>query len=152
VHRIDNFSVVDNHVQTGTGIVATKRLRLTNGTIERNTAAEGGGGIFLVSPASSSIDAVYIANNEASLGCGLFVAAEKLTMLGCEVSENRSSNKGGGMYLQIGTVILDDNVRVVENRATTAGVGIFSDDVTLQTNEAEIVRNTPDNCSGSDAC
>jgi hypothetical protein len=150
---IDNFSIVDNHAQTGAGIVATKWLRLTHGTVERNIATEAGGGVFMSSPASSSIDDVYIANNDAPLGGGLFVAANKLTVLGCEISENRASNKGGGMYLQIGDLVFDDNVRVVENRATTAGGGIFVDEeATLQPNGAEIARKNPDNCAGATAC
>lgn len=150
---IDNFSIVDNRAQTGAGIVATQRLRLSHGTIERNIATDGGGGIFLSSPAASSIDDVYIANNAAPLGGGLFVAANKLTILGCEISENRAANKGGGIYHQIGALVLDDNVRVVDNAATTAGGGIFAEaEATLQANGAEIARNDPDNCAGAAAC
>lgn len=148
---IDNFSIIDNQAQTGAGIVATQRLRLTHGTIERNIASEAGGGVFMSSPATSTIDDVYIANNEAPLGGGLFVAANQLTMLGCEVSENRASNKGGGIYLQVGTLIFDDNVRVVENRSTNPGGGIFVENATLQPNGAVVARNTPDDCSGA-AC
>lgn len=150
---IENFSIVDNRAQDGAGIVATKRLRLTHGTIEQNIATEGGGGIFLSSPASSSIDDVYIANNAAPLGGGLFVAANTLTILGCEISENRAANKGGGIYLQVGALVFDDNVRVVENTATTTGGGIFVEaEATLQANGAEIARNDPDNCAGAAAC
>jgi hypothetical protein len=61
--QINNFSIVDNHAQDGAGITATHRLRMTHGTIERNIATEAGGGIFLVSPESSSIDDVYIARH-----------------------------------------------------------------------------------------
>lgn len=149
---IDNFSIVDNRAQVGGGIVATKRLRLTHGTIERNIATEAGGGIFMSSGASSSIDDVYIAQNEAPKGGGLFVAANKLTILGCEISENRASNQGGGIYHQLGTLIFDDSVRVVENRATNAGGGIFVEDGTLQPNGAKVSDNTPNNCTGTTAC
>ena len=149
---ISNFSIVDNRAQDGGGILATKGMRLAHGTIERNVATEAGGGIFVSSGAPASIDDVYIATNDAPKGGGLFYAGDKLTMLGCEISENHASNQGGGIYLQLGTLTFDDDVRVVENRATNAGGGIFNEDGTLLPHSAEIARNTPNNCTGTTAC
>ena len=153
--QVDNFSIVDNRAANGAGIVANQRLRLSNGTIERNIATGAGGGIFLISQQPSSIRNVYIAKNEASQGGGVFHAGTTLTILGCETSENHAIDEGGGFYQQFGTLAFDEDSRVVENTAAITGGGIFVEDGSggiVQPNGAEIADNSPDDCRGTTAC
>jgi hypothetical protein len=153
--QVDYFSIVDNRAQNGAGIVANQRLRLSNGTIERNIATGAGGGIFLISQESSNIRNVYIANNEAANGGGVFHAGTTLTILGCETSENHAIDEGGGFYQQFGTLTFDEDSRVVENTAAITGGGIFVEDGsngTVQPNGAEIADNSPNDCRGTTAC
>ncbi len=112
--------VRDGHIYTGTKITDIV-------TIEENSAAEDGGGIYLQG-GDMELNTVNIIKNTAwRNGGGLGVTAGGITIKSGEIRENKASNYGGGLYLE--------NTETTEHLATFSG-GTF-------------YKNTADNAGGA---
>ena len=123
-------------------------LTITNSTISGNTAAEGGGGIFVYS-GTMKVENTPIEKNESPQGGGihsqgtavltnctlsendgsgaggaLSVSGGTMTLTGCTVQQNTSNGEqgwGGGAYVA-GELILE-NTQIIENQADNTGYG-----------------------------
>lgn len=156
--------VLANLASSGAGIAATSgTLTINFSSIGReaaaspNTASANGGGVFLGSGASATINNSTIANNSASAGGGIFVSGgASATFNNSTISTNSSSGTavtdgGGGIYAA-GSVTLN-SVTVASNSAAQAGGGV------LQLGGSVSMRNTiiadqvspagSPNCSGT---
>ncbi|TMW60500.1 hypothetical protein Poli38472_000542 [Pythium oligandrum] len=104
----DDFFVTDNFASDGTGgggVAITGSSALTQITVERCGAADGGG-IYALAPASVQLSSLVLFKNSAK-------------------------NRGGGLFVPANVVITATNVYVNENSAY-AGAGIFAIDSTVQ--------------------
>lgn len=110
-------------------------LTIRDSELYKNTASATGGGLYFVDRASgltALLERVNIQQNTATTnGAGLFLAAAgigTLQILQSTITENRSDNYGGGLYLSnenegIATLLLRD-CEVLNNQAEVQGGGL----------------------------
>ncbi|MBV8209486.1 MAG: hypothetical protein JO133_05425 [Burkholderiaceae bacterium] len=167
-------SVQSGNANSGGGISfqSSSTLTLTDSTIASNTtngggdggSGYGGGGLYMTS-GSGTINRSTFASNTASAGggdgggCGHsssgcgggainFQSSSALTLTNSTISENSSSNYGGGVLVDGGTVTMM-NVTVATNQGST-GSGLVQQAGTLQATNTIIAYNFGGNaCSGT---
>ena len=104
-------------------------LSLLQSTIKSNGAGLGakGGGIY--NNAALAVNYSTISGNIASDGAGLanvnFSGTTAVTMLLATVSGNSASNRGGGIYTDVGATILITDSTITANTAAAEGGGIY---------------------------
>jgi CSLREA domain-containing protein len=122
---------------------------LHSGQIVNNTAFEGGG--VHISYGNVTLDGAQITNNEAERGGGVYVAqstgaftqTDNATIAYNHATGTGTNDGGGGVYINHGTVVLEDG-DIVSNTAGN-GAGIFTADVNsvlTQTGDSIIAYNT----------
>jgi len=104
----DNIAGRDNYTLGGGIYCGTNSsLIMTGGSIEKNTAASGGGGAYFTSSAPVKIVLynVTISKNKGYDGGGLRIDANIDTnetnmsiISGCEIKDNQADNRGGGIF------------------------------------------------------
>ncbi len=119
----------------GTVYMRNGSFKMTGGTITGNTA-EG------------NIDS----NTNSGYGGGLFVYAGTAKLTGGSITGNTATGRGGGIYLNTGTVTLSGSVKITDNTVTGtnltdasvgAGGGIYVNSGTLNIKQGtEITGNT----------
>ena len=102
INRINNCLIQLNDGERGAGISCTENtiLKITNSVIKANFGILGGG-IFCNKTSTIEVSNCLIFDNFAPLGGGILVesASGKATITHCTITNNRSSNKGGGMLV-----------------------------------------------------
>lgn len=121
-------SVVRDNVATGLGggVVATRVLLLEDSLVTGN-AAQAGGGVYVPEAAEvTSVGASAVADNSAEDGGGAWLATGA-TWTGGTLSDNEADARGGGVYLDGGTlvgVLVDGNI-AVSGGGGVAGGGVL---------------------------
>jgi|GEM_PF-1963975 len=126
----DNIAGRDNYTLGGGIYCGTNSsLIMTGGSIEKNTAASGGGGAYFTSstPVKIALNNVTISGNKGWEGGGLRIDAnttDDSKIFNCTISNNRASNKGGGIFLDgLGTpsTMTIEKTKITENHANPYG-------------------------------
>ena len=100
------------------------------------------------SAASSTISNSGFSGNRADNG-GAIYTSTSLNLVGDNISGNRASLRGGGIYVRNGHTTLSQNTLVVGNFAGITGGGIYRQSGTVSfTTGAAIGINFPNNCTG----
>lgn len=124
---IINSSMQSFSVDASGGAVynAGGNLTIENSTIQGNTAAENGGGVY--SEANLTIQKSYVGNNIAVNGGGMQIAGGSLSLINSTVGNNQAtSGNGGGLLLSAaseGNQILASTIAF--NTAGSAGGGML---------------------------
>lgn len=119
----------NNAGMSGGGLVIDKAGDVTLSSVSAmdNMAGLNGGGISIHGSGDFTATDVVVNDNEADNDCGgLRVAGfEKVSMAEVSVLGNSASGNGGGLcFKDIGTLALDDSIRVESNTAGEEGGGI----------------------------
>ena len=122
-----------NHGSTGGGIYAEANSIVTiSGTVEENSAALQGGGIYLspgcklIMGSEGSIKNNQVINDYYGSGGGIYAKNSKITLFG-EVQSNSSYFNGGGIYLdEQSELTLFSSALIRNNKASNAGGGIIA--------------------------
>jgi uncharacterized repeat protein (TIGR02543 family) len=108
--------ILDNRVNGSGGGVFTKGgLTMYNGSISGNTATENGGGVRVLS--DFTMKNGTIANNTAGSSGGGVYANRTVYLYGgtIEITGNKSTNQGGGVYLGDQSLHITGNVTIKDN-------------------------------------
>jgi Ca2+-binding RTX toxin-like protein len=125
-------STLSNNASAGNGgaiaNLGTSSLTLTESTVKGNNATTGkGGGIYNTS--SLSIVRSTLSGNLASDGGGLanvnFSVATSASLLLTTISGNSATNRGGGIFSDVGTTTRIVDSTIALNGAAASGGGIF---------------------------
>jgi len=142
----DNFQVIDNHALTGAGggIWANRPVTFIGSSIEGNTAALNGGGVFLQGLTMDIINTRLIDNRAGQHGGGISSNAT-MTLTNAIVLNNRAAWRGGGIHVSAGSLdavatIIDGNISEGAGVDNSGGGGVFvsGGDVTLYNREQTI--------------
>jgi hypothetical protein len=165
-----------NHAGSGGGIeVGPSDALLSHNTIVSNTCDYLGGGVFLSSFSDTTLEYNFISGNEGETGGGVEIEYNLHARLqGNTISGNTASWRGGGIAVIAGHVAVSDtlvrdneaqegggmfvtntdddvaltNTVVADNRATSAGSGLFFQDSAARLAHTTIARNTGGDGSG----
>ncbi len=111
---------------SGGGIYAGgTRLSVTNSTIANNTGATLGGGLIVYMNGVTVLDGVTLSGNQAAAGAGLYSPQGMITATNLTVSGNTASNNYGGIYVTGATtsLFLHNSTIAYNTRTNTAGTG-----------------------------
>ncbi|MEA3439956.1 MAG: hypothetical protein U9R58_06710 [Chloroflexota bacterium] len=136
--------------------VNNSTVNLSNLTITGNTAGSvdsEGGGMYLWSARTTTIDSVDVSNNTAHGGGGIAVTNQDwpMTIRNSKFNNNTASHSGGGMYFRsnIENLVTIEGCQINDNKATdgdgggirarlsTNGLVLQMDKVYVQNNQAE---------------
>ncbi len=147
-----SHTIVENSVAMhGGGMYVGEgaRATLNGGQILSNTAGKNGGGVYLYSGAALTQTAGLIAHNAAEGtdtsdgGGGIYSRYENaLRLSGGQVLENQA-NRGGGLYVQLGSFDLL-GAEIVGNHADLFGGGVYAGYLgwSTRTEGGRIISNT----------
>jgi len=142
-------SVINGNSATvsGGGVYSAgaQTLVLSGGTIggssssDMNMAAVNGGGLYLgyaATPSTVTLDGTKIQFNKASNGGGLYINSTMGSSLtasvsGTNITDNIASGNGGGVFVNLSSVLLLSKSSIKRNQATIGG-GIFANDLSSQ--------------------
>jgi parallel beta-helix repeat protein len=156
--RLERLRITGGNEGTSGGGISSnggRGLTLRRCTVSGNHAADDGGGIYNQS-GTLTLDNCRIEENSADRnGGGIFFASSaSCTLTGnTQVRGNEAGVRGGGLFVHIGTVTVDDGCRVTANEAPAGqGGGIYknaaSSAVTLA-NDQIVTDNIGGNCAGA---
>ena len=100
------------------------------GSVSRNNADKNGGGFYVNVSSDSDITTIKgganVGYNTAVNGAGAFINKGQLVIqdAATTINHNTASTKGGGLYMNTGTVSIA-NAQVLNNTATSDGGGLF---------------------------
>ncbi len=148
-------SMVISNTTTGNGGGAYNQtggaLRLDGGRVQDNRAANGGG---LYNKAALTLNGHLVYTNTTTTdGGGVYNdTSGVMTMAGGDIRDNLAQSGDGGGLLNRGTVNLQDNADVEDNRAGSEGGGVYNDsggviDATSG-RDSDLRRNTSTNDGG----
>jgi hypothetical protein len=83
-------------------------VTLTSDTVQYNTAATAGGGLYVGAGTVTLTNDTVQSNKAATAGGGLYVAAGTVTLTSDKVQSNTAGTEGGGMYITSGAVVYLD--------------------------------------------
>ena len=143
--QLTDLDVYDNYAVMGGGLyVQTGGARLVNVQLRRNRAAQSGGGLYIEQP--GVVVEHYggsVADNLAVDGAGVFAQAGVYRPSSLPISNNRATNRGGGIIVGgTGQAVLN-SVTVYSNSAVSGG-GLFIDQGGVQIISGTIAGNTAD--------
>ncbi len=158
---ISSSSISDN---AGTGIYHDGGLTVTSSLISRNQGLDGGG-LFVATGASATLNGVTLAHNTSSYGGGVENSGS-LTVTNSLITANEATGSGGGIWNMGGRLLVERttisgnsafeggglnsygtevellNVNITDNRAFTGpGGGIYHGAGTLYATNATISHN-----------
>ena len=121
---------------SGTGVyVISGNFSMYGGAVSDNTASEGlsGGGVYVIG-GTFTLAGGAVSGNRAKNGGGVFLSAGTLNLYGSPTSPaiglNTASEKGGGIYVNSGTVFMSNGIICMNEAQNGGGVyvngGIFS--------------------------
>jgi predicted outer membrane repeat protein len=153
---LSNSSIHDNSAPLGGGVYGTLQstyapiLNLSSVNVYQNEAIDGdglGGGIYMRQGSVSLADDSDVYYNDAIDGGGVYLVTSTLTVGGSTswIYYNTATGNGGGVYVQGGTINLDDGANLYGNDAGTDGTGsgggAYLDDGNLYSDRASIRYN-----------
>ena len=145
-------TIHDNTARYGGGIYAQDaEFQLTGLTIEKNTANNNGGGIYIKGNSSVTVNGGQISDNQASGtnrsasgGGGIFAEnGPTVTLSGATLSGNQVTGDygcGGGVHVDGGTLTVN-NSKILNNATNSSGGGIFVKNSALSVADSEITGN-----------
>ena len=93
--NIKNLIFINNSAKLGGGIyVGTTTVKITNASIESNTAHEGGG---IYNNGYLSLDTIKLTSNNADNGGGIYSSSD-LTLSNSQADDNYAAEYGGAIY------------------------------------------------------
>ena len=148
----ENQTTGNNH---GGGIyLLGGTLKMTGGTVSKNTAPLDAGGIFISGGTATLEKDVKVTENSAGrCGGGISITGGTLTIDGATISKNHATDDGGGINLSDGNITLT-SATVSENESGQRGGGIFSwGNATLNIEKGTfITKNKSVQGGGIDSC
>lgn len=165
---LNRVVIRQNRADMGGGIYMDGvSLTLQRSTIQGNTAAVGGGGIYLFGAGSSLLasHSLIAGNNAGTLGGGGLVnRSGTATLVNSTLSGNRANNSGGGLYNRLDgqanlyNVTIAANVADNDNDNSGSGGGIYAEPGSPVVIRNTLIGNnsnweggfnfTPDDCNG----
>ncbi|MBX7105659.1 MAG: right-handed parallel beta-helix repeat-containing protein [Gemmataceae bacterium] len=123
------------------GPVAGVASSISGMTITGGNQLGRGGGVYLSSNDSLTLDGVIVSGNKATIDGGGIAAmtSTALTLLNCTVSGNTAGTEGGGVYHNVGTLIVE-NSTISGNSASGNGGGVFIS--SLGNSAISVIRNS----------
>ena len=131
----------NTHVALGGGILNEGTLAVFDSTIIGNRA-DVGAGICTFSGGSTTVDRSMIAQNAARRGGGLFSSGP--TVIRSSLITNNSAQDGAGIFLGSSTLSFLTNTTVSGNFANTNGGGIYVILGTVNLNNVSVINNDAD--------
>ncbi|MDR1469650.1 MAG: hypothetical protein LBT00_10185 [Spirochaetaceae bacterium] len=124
-HLILDGGIIDNnkHSTNGAGVRVTGTFTMKRGSIRKNTVTGKGhlgGGGFIMSDGSASIEGGDISENKADHGAGVYVSGGSLTLSGGSISANLA-NTGGGVRVGEGAAFIQSGGSITGNGAIVTG-------------------------------
>ena len=143
--RIENTDFTNNSGSQGgaINIQSTSKLHANLCIFWENFAVQSGGAIQLDEYSTVVIESCHFLANHARTGSGgalLLSNSEHVSISDTFFLRNEASSSGGAIYLDGGTVTID-NFTCVSNRATGWGGCLYIDTATLTLNSSEISKN-----------
>ncbi|MBU5361853.1 hypothetical protein KQI58_12295 [Enterococcus raffinosus] len=150
-----------NSGSSGGGIyIDGGKLELNNATVSQNTATEAGGGIYAKNT-DVKLSNGEVTGNEAKQGNGGGIYSENnaveiqdsqiggIDELGSNEENNKANraNKGGGIYKEGGTLVLNKGT-IVNNLATDSGGGIYAKNTNITDTSSEVYLNSSNKGAG----
>ena len=135
----------------GAGIYVKGYLKATDCIISDNVADDNGGGIFSEDTGHVDLDRVTVTRNDCDndgAGMKLWLSMNS-TIKDSEISQNRSEDCGGGLYMDAnGKKLTITNTKFDENECSDDGAGIFLNKGTIEMSGGSISKNEASNDSG----
>lgn len=150
---ISSVQINSNKANERGGAIATKGTFSTssNPTIEKNSAAIDGGGIYLYgNTGRATLQNVTIKSNKAAYGGGVYIRGGLTVYLwpGCAISNNTASSLGGGLYSASGEANkLKISGATISSNSSQSGAGVFVEDGTHGCFEWGTISNNTANVS-----
>jgi len=151
---LSSCKIHDNVASEGGGIYSNNGCIRFDGTyrkiveINRNTALDCGGGIFIRNNYSDSfIWNTIISNNSANAGAGIYCENANLEFSKLEICNNSATQFGGGLYLYESCPIIGNPIIIYENLARD-GAGICCKGTISDLNNMVIVDNSANEYGG----
>ena len=120
---LNDVNICNNHAHDRGGAVYSSydHLELTDGEITGNSANYGGGFYVEIVPEAMTMQNGSIRGNNAKYGAGIYVSdGAGVKQNGGEISENRASNNGSGVYVQYAAYEMTGAKSEKTQRAVTA--------------------------------
>lgn len=149
--RITDCTITRNEAEDGGGIFSAGLFSLTNSTVSLNAGGSGGGVYLAPSIGPKYITNSIITRNKAGTGGGLDISSTMLTMVGTEVSANNANGLGGGINTFNGIVTMNASCRIINNSASDGG-GIYNTFGTVLLNGATVSGNSTPQCFSVTGC
>lgn len=129
-------------------------VEISGGSIHNNDGGKFGGVVFDNGYGDSFVtvsDNAKIENNKAQYGGAFYLngPAASLNLNDCTVRQNYANSDGGAIYVNNGTVTMENNALLEENSAKGIGGAIYLCKGTLNLNECEINKNSAQSCGGA---
>lgn len=122
---------------------------LLGGVIGYNYARIGGGGVTVASGEATLNGGQIIHNETVDWGGGLYINRGNVTLSGAEIVSNSATRFGGGVYLGWPEAALNQVGGIIGyNTARERGGGVFVDGGSVMLNGGQIVRNRADYGAG----
>ena len=126
---INDVEIVGNEADYagGLGIGGASPI-ISGGTVFRNTALGGAGGVYYMASAAGTLDGMTIAENEAVVygadGGGMSLASSSTpTLSNLTITDNYAYGLGGGVYIYMASPVLTDSL-IADNESFDDGGGI----------------------------
>ena len=137
----NGLGTVDVTVKSNTNIYINDSLAATSDT------NPGGGGVFIEKDCHFTLQGGAVYENTGVYGPGVYVKGGEFTLSGGEVRTHTTTNNGGGIYLNEGTVNIQSGS--VNNNHAKHGGGIFMLYGTLNMSGGSITNNHADQSTDS---
>ncbi|MGC8767555.1 MAG: hypothetical protein ACP5QP_07675, partial [Brevinematia bacterium] len=100
-----------------------------------------GGGILASNVGYSYFDTIYISNNVATNGAGMYVKGDENSFVNVNILSNYAYGSGGGMYID-NSFFYFTNVNILSNYAYGSGGGMYIDNSSFYFTNVNIYLNT----------
>ncbi|MDO4332020.1 MAG: SpaA isopeptide-forming pilin-related protein [Eubacteriales bacterium] len=129
-------AVIEENSAVGNGggiyMYTYNTFTMEGGTLCKNSAQGHGGGIFLHDGGKMTMSGGEIGENmSGGNGGGIYGSRTAITVSNAVISDNRSSGSGGGIFSSLGVVTLGEETQICRNEATTSGGGIYDGNGTV---------------------
>ena len=144
---IESGNISGNHAKFGGGIWNKGTLTVKGGSITGNIASEEGGGIY--GQGTTVLSDCSVTDNTAKYGGGIYFEKKPNTQKATNVTitGNNATTRGGGIFLQTGTVTLSGG-SVSDNTSKDCGGIYVTDNTTLTAENTSISSNKSTSESG----